>query len=317
MLNASISDGLGCTVSLLDYGARICNINFHGNELTLSYESADDYLDDPFYLGASIGPISNRISGGRININDIAMQMPCNEGDNTLHSGGMGFDKQTWQVESHSHNQICYRLDFDMTTIGLAGLLTTWATYHVSKGCLTIKYRSVCDTDCYINPTNHVYLNLSNATNATKESSKDISDHHFEIRADSYMEVDQDNIPTGKIVPIAEPFSYSIEHSPYPEFDGACDHHFNIDDHDIIKPMLTAASSSSGVTLSVSGNSPGYQFYSGAFLGTPFAPSSGFCVETQLAPNAINQAGFYSPILQAGEQREQITLFQFQLEKPL
>jgi len=182
------------------------------------------------------------------------MQMPCNEGDNTLHSGGMGFDKQTWQVESHSHNQICYRLDFDMTTIGLAGLLTTWATYHVSKGCLTIK-----------------------------------------------LEVDQDNIPTGKIVPIAEPFSYSIEHSPYPEFDGACDHHFNIDDHDIIKPMLTAASSSSGVTLSVSGNSPGYQFYSGAFLGTPFAPSSGFCVETQLAPNAINQAGFYSPILQAGE----------------
>jgi len=307
MQKASISDGLGLDVDLLDFGARIYGINFKGSPLALGYDSLDDYLIDSFYLGASIGPITNRIANGQLTIDGDALQMPRNEGNNTLHSGGAGFDKKTWQLESHSPNQICYRLDYDMTQVGLKGQLTTWVIYRVTEGCLTIKYRTRCDTRCYINQTNHVYLNLDGIENT------DISNHQFKIKANSYVAVDDHNLPTGDVKPIVQPINYNIENSPLREFDGLCDHHFNIAKADMntLNPMLSGVSSLSGIRLDVSSNSLGFQFYTGKFLSSPFVPSGGFCVETQLAPDAINQPSFYSPFLEASQEREQITLFQF------
>ena len=311
MQKSSISDGSGCSVGLLDYGARICNIDFHGTELALSYASINDYLHDRFYLGASIGPICGRTANGQAQFEDSSIVLPHNEGDHCLHSGDVGFDKHSWQIESHSPNQICYRLDFDMSKIGLSGVLFTRAIYRVCEGCLTIKYRYSCTASCFVNMTNHVYLNLSGVSSTPKT----ISDHEFEINADSYININDHKIPTGETTPIPEPFIYSINRSPYEEFNGACDHHFNLGDpsSNIVKPMLSATSKTSGIKLNVSGNSPGYQFYSANALTSPFAPSSAFCVETQFAPNALNHPHFYSPIMHANEQREQITLLQFEL----
>lgn len=307
MRKSSISDGLGLTVDLLDFGARICNIDFNGSPLALGYDDIKNYLDDSFYLGASIGPIANRIAKGQLNINGEHLQMPCNEGANTLHSAGAGFDKQVWRVEAHSPNQICYSLDYDMTQVGLKGVLNTKAIYRVTDGSLTVKYRTCCDTTCYINLTNHVYLNLSGLANSN------ITEHQFEIEADSYAVVNEQNMPTGNLKPIDKPFAYALNNSPYPEFNGSCDHHFNVgpDEMQTVRTMFSAVSPSSGIKLAVSSNAPGFQFYTGKFLSAPFVSSAGFCVETQLAPNAINQAGFYAPLLKAGDEREQTTHFQF------
>ncbi len=301
----SISDGHGLSVDLLNYGARICAINFHGHQLALGLDRLEDYLDEPFYLGATIGPITNRIANGQLTVNGELLQMPCNEGKHTLHSGGAGFDKHFWQLESHSPNQICFSLDYDMTIVGLKGRLTTKAIYRVTDGCLTIKYRSSCDHTCFINLTNHVYLNLSSLDN--------ISDHRFQLHADSFVVVDAENIPTGELKTLNKPFEYQLKQSLYPEFIGLCDHHFNTPEPELgsLCEMVNVVSSDSGISLSVSSNSPGFQFYTGKFLSAPFAPSGGFCVETQLAPDAINQASFYSPLLNPNQQVEQITQYQF------
>lgn len=303
----SISDGHGLSVDLLNYGARICAIDFHGHQLALGLDRLEDYLDEPFYLGATIGPITNRIANGQLTVNGELLQMPCNEGKHTLHSGGAGFDKQFWQLESHSPNQICFSLEYDMTLVGLKGTLTSYAIYRVTDGCLTIKYRSSCDLTCFINLTNHVYLNLSDLDT--------ISDHQFQLNADSFVIVDAENIPTGELRTLNRPLEYQLDQSLYPEFIGLCDHHFNTPapEIDSVREMLNVVSPSSGVSLTVSGNSPGFQLCTGSFLSSPFAPSGGFCVETQLAPDAINQAGFHSPLLQANQQSEQITKYQFKL----
>ena len=303
----SISDGHGLSVDLLNYGARICAIDFHGHQLALGLDQLEDYLNEPFYLGATIGPITNRIANGRLIVNGELLQMPCNEGEHTLHSGGAGFDKQFWQLDSHSPNQICYSLDYDMSLVGLRGTLTSYAIYRVTDGCLTVKYRSSCDLACFINLTNHVYLNLSDLD--------DISDHRFQLNAESFVIVDDENIPTGDLRTLNPPLEYQLDHSLYPEFTGLCDHHFNTPkpDADGLCEMLRAVSPSSGVSLLVYSDSPGFQFYTGKFLSSPFAPSGGFCVETQLAPDAINQANFHSPLLQANQQFEQITKYQFKL----
>lgn len=301
----SISDGQGLSVDLLNYGARICAIDFHGHQLALSLDRLEDYLDESFYLGASIGPITNRVANGQLTVNDELLQMPRNEGKHTLHSGGDGFDKQFWQLESHSPNQICYSLEYDMTLVGLKGTLTTHAIYRVTDGCLTVKYRSSCDVTCFINLTNHVYLNLSSLDN--------ISDHRFQLHADSFVVVDAENIPTGELRTLNKPLEYDLDQSRHPEFIGLCDHHFNTSAAELnsMREMLNVVSPDSGISLTVSSNSPGFQFYTGKFLSAPFAPSGGFCVETQLAPDAINQASFYSPLLNPNQQVEQITQYQF------
>jgi len=85
-------------VSLLGLGARISHIRFHGYELALSY--ADDgqhqyaWQQDEFYLGASIGPITNRIAKGQLSVNGATFQLPINHQGHSLHGGGIGFDKK-------------------------------------------------------------------------------------------------------------------------------------------------------------------------------------------------------------------------------
>jgi aldose 1-epimerase len=150
-------------------------------------------------------------------------------------------------------------------------------------------------------------LNLSNLNN--------ISDHRFQLNTDSFVIVDSQNIPTGEVKTLNKPLEYQLDQSLHPEFIGLCDHHFNTPAHEpnSVREMLTVFSPDSGVKLVVSGNSTGFQFYTGKFLSAPFAPSGGFCVETQLAPDAINQPNFYSPLLHPNQQREQVTQYQFSL----
>jgi len=298
-----ISDGQQLSVSLLNYGARIASIQFSGRELALTYADIQDYLSDPFYLGATIGPITNRVANAQLTINNRVFNMPANEGKNCLHSGGVGFDKALWTLTHADQSSVEYELDFDLSKLGMCGRLKTTARYSVQGGELTIDYTSECDTTTFINLTNHVYLNLSG-------QDASVEDHEFTIFAQSFVNVDQDSIPTGNITKLDSPMSYQLgSPPPFAEFNGLVDHHFNSDSG----KLVAAKSISSGIQMEVLSNAPGFQFYTGKFLSEPFIPSSGFCVETQLAPDAINQPNFYSPELKPGELRKQTTTYRFSI----
>ena len=313
MQNLTISDGENLSVTLSDYGARIIAIDFKGESLALGYDTKEQYLADPFYLGASIGPITNRIAHGKLSIHGQEFQMPLNEGKHTLHSGGTGFDKLVWQLKSQQSDSVCYSLDFDLETVGLRGQLSVLADYVVRNGALSISYTSQCDTDTYINLTNHVYLNL----NGNGNSGGNVLNHRFNLLTDSFVDVDRENIPNGKVIELQTPFSYSLNSPSLNQFDEACDHHFNAlsSPENEEREIFNCISPSSGISLRVVSNSPGFQFYTGRFLSGPFASSAGFCVETQLAPDAINQANLESPLLEANQVRKQVTEFHF--SKPL
>ncbi|MFT5571987.1 MAG: aldose 1-epimerase [Cryomorphaceae bacterium] len=300
----SISDGEQLTVSLLNYGARITAIEFDGKAVALGYKQIEEYLTDAYYMGATIGPITNRIAKARLQVNNDGFELPTNEGNNCLHSGGkQGFDKQTWKVNSQSDQAVEFELQYDLAKIGMRGRLKTLAHYSVAQGALTVEYISTASRVCYINLTNHVYLNLSGDCN-----NSNIQDHQFELFATSFVNVDSENIPTGSLSKLAEPLKYSLgDKPPYPEFAGLCDHHFNVQG----PLMMRAESKHSGIKLEVRGNSPGFQFYTGKFLASPFSASAGFCVETQLSPDAINQRNFYAPLLTPAEARRQTSVYTF------
>lgn len=308
MQKSTIKDGLGLSVDLVDFGARITAINFNGTDVALSYDNDTDYLTDNYYLGATIGPIANRVSQGRFNLGEQLFQMPINHGDHCLHSGNVGFDQETWSLVKAKKNSVHYELAYPLNRVGLEGRLMVNAIYTVENGALSIEYSCISDTTTYLNMTNHVYLNI--------DGTDSIVDHEFELACDSAVEVDNESIPTGNLIDLNAPFKYEIMRSSKTEFAGVCDHHFNIinsdsDHRKTLKTMLTARSKNNNIELEVSSNSPGFQFYTGKFLSQPFLPSAGFCVEAQLAPDAINQEHLESPLLAGGEERTQSIVFQF------
>ena len=58
------------TVHLLNKGATIAGISLSGfgihsqSDVVLSYPSADEFDSDPYYLGATVGPVANRLKDG-------------------------------------------------------------------------------------------------------------------------------------------------------------------------------------------------------------------------------------------------------------
>lgn len=192
---------------------------------------------------------------------------------------------------------------FDLSKVGMRGVLKAIAHYAVKDGTLWIDCRSQCDTRTLINLTNHVYFNLSS-------HNEPIEDHEFRLFAESFVNVDDDNILTGDLTPIDESLVYRLtKQPPFTEFDGLVDHHFNSDS----SKLAAVKSLTNGIRLEVLSNAPGFQFYTGKFLAAPPKASSGFCIETQLAPDAANQADFYSPVLKVGETLKQTTAFKFSM----
>jgi len=307
MTPVQIDDGNGLVVDLLDYGARITQINYYNHDLALTYGQLDDYLSDPYYLGATIGPIANRIQGGQLTISGQQFQIPQNDGDNSLHSGNHGLDKEVWGLQQTGRDFAEFQLDYDLTKAGLNGLLEITAHYSVENGTLRVVYKTHAKQDTYANLSNHVYLNLTG-------DNRRICDHEFTLLADSLVNVDKHYIPDGSITEFAKPLSYNIDaFDELPALQGSADHHFNVagEDCNDLRPMVNAYSNTTGIALEVRGNSAGFQFYTGQYLSIPFAKLSAFCIETQYAPDAINQHNLYAPVLKSGESLTQITEYCF------
>lgn len=306
----TISDRQSLSVSLLEYGARIASIQFAGIEVALGYASIEQYLQDPYYMGATVGPICNRIGNAMLRVEGEQCQLPANEGNNCLHSGGRGFDKEPWAINTVSASHAEFGLSYDLSEIGMRGTLECLARYSVVNGCLSIDYTTRCDQTTYVNVTNHVYLNLSGEGSS-------IQDHSFELNADSFLNVDEQKLPDGSVTKLPNPYHYrygsdsadaSLSGEPFGKpFGKPCDFHFNARG----QRMAHISAASSGLNLEISSNLPGFQFYTGTFLSRPFEPASGFCIETQYPPDAINRPELEAPLLHAGQTRTVSTHYQF------
>ena len=107
-------------------------------------------------------------------------------------------------------------------------------------------------------------------------------------------------------------------------FDGSeqalYDHNFCLSTERTAKRSVALARSlNSGVSLEVRTTEPGVQFYAGFKLDVPvpgldgrkYGPFAGFCLETQIWPDAINHEGFPDAVLRPGEVLRQETDYIF------
>lgn len=338
----TITNKNGLSVDLSTYGATITSIKVpdkNGNlkDITHGYNSVTPYEKAPVgHAGGTIGPCANKINNGTFKINDKEYQLECNKDNGKTHShgGSDGFDTKNWQTEILKDGIKFTYTKKDMES-GYPGNVTASVTYQLdNNNKLHIKYHAETDQDTLINMTNHTYFNLDGAEN-TEENS--VLDHIVELPNSSRYTVNNElAVPTGELASVKDtPFDFKKakkikdvinQQSKQLEIGSGFDQNYCIDDYDgkTLRKIARVKSEHTGITLKVSTNLPGFQFYTANHLGKKSQPEgkdgkkyekrSAFCIEPQFYPDAINTFK-EKPILKKGETYDREIIYEFGTEK--
>lgn len=311
-----LTAGTGLEVELLPFGATIRSIRLFGQELTLNYPQVVDYQTDEFYLGATAGRVANRIAKGRFELNGVAYQLDCNNGPNHLHGGVTGFNRQLWQVLKQQPDSVQLYLHSADGDQGYPGALQVWQQFRIVDQQLELSFLALSNKDTVLNLTNHCYFNLNN-------DGTSIENHQLQLTATHYLPTDEHAIPTGERRAVAgTAFDFSQAklvgpalklQDPQLALANGFDHCFIWQGAEVadLKRMALLSSEQSGRQLEVFSTQPGLQLYTGNFLAAPFVSRQGICLEAQGWPDAINQLGFPTTQLKAGELYQQQIVYKF------
>ncbi len=332
----TLENNRGMIVGLSDFGARIVSIlvpdkSGDPTDVVLGFNSIQEYLNaTEIYHGVTVGRFANRIANGRFTLEGETFYIQPNNGPNALHGGANGFHNHVWD------RRVVYKEKADFYYVsadgeeGFPGKLSVRVKYRLTDDNeLVITYRAETDKPTVINLTNHAFFNLNG------EGNGDVLDHLLQIRADTYLPVDTNQIPTG----ILE----SVENTP---FDFREMKQIGLDitqpneqltkgsgyDHNYVfkaeattgrSPVATAISPLTGIRLDVLTTEPALQLYSGNFLcgkdqgkqGVFYQKHSAFCLETQHFPDSPNQPDFPTTLLLPGQLFHSETIYRFSIVK--
>ena len=320
----------GAYAEVIPYGAilvKLCVPDKTGKltDVVLGYDDVKQYEVNGCFFGATIGRNGNRIANAKFTINGKEYQLAVNENANNLHSGPNGFEKKIWAAEVTDNAVAFSRVSPDGEN-GFPGEFKVTVCYEFTDDNeLKIHYSGVCDQDTVANLTNHSYFNLNG------EGSGSVEGQFLKINAASFTPVpDSASIPTGEYADVkGTPMDFTkfkaIGKDINADFDqliftGGFDHNYVTDNYvpGQVRPIAEAYSGTSGIAMEVSSDLPCVQFYAGNFVvneqgknGHVYTKRHGFCLETQTEPNSVNQEGFHSPVIKAGEQYQTTTGYRF------
>lgn len=298
--------GGGLVANVLTWGAIIQDLRLegHGAPLVLGFDNLPDYFAHSPYFGATPGRNANRIAKGRITIDGRQYQLEQNEAGAThLHGGKDGIGNQNWEIVELTDDKVVLRIVDRAGRAGYPGNCTITATYQLkADGVLSVVYESTTDAPTIANVCQHSYFSLKDGC--------DTSDHLLMIAADAYLPTNAEQIPEGGPKSVEEtPFDFRIMKPIDQTVAGErvlYDHNFCLSPERIEKRLVAHATSpASGVQMRVMTTEPGVQFYAAFKMNVPvpgldglcYPPFSGFCLETQIWPDAVNQPGFPEAIL--------------------
>ncbi|BBW92954.1 aldose 1-epimerase [Pseudoalteromonas sp. PS1M3] len=308
-----LSDSKNLTAEILPFGAIIKSIKFKNQEMTLSVDDPQYYLENPFYLGATVGRYANRIAEGRFNLSGSQYQLEANNGPNSLHGGVKGFNKVLWQVTKQTDSEVeLYYCSVDGEE-GFPGELKVWQTITAENGQLLLKFKATCNKETLVNFTNHCYFNL--------ESSDTIENHLLQVNATHYLPIDEHSIPLGGPAPVANSCFDFIKPKlvkdaltqSHTQLDAAngLDHCYIFENDDSLHTMATLTSQQTGINLTLKSTQPGMQLYTANFVSDPFRARQALCLEAQNWPDAPNRENYPKANLLPDEEYSQVIIYAF------
>jgi len=285
------------------------------------------YGDNPDYLGCIVGRCVNRIDSGRLRIDGTTYQLTLNEDGNHLHGGFEGFSKKVWTVKESTNHSLLLEYYSPDGEEGYPGNLHVTVHYALKDNALEIRYTAETDKPTPVNLTNHTYFNLTGFTDPL------VTNHELKVNAREYSEKNLRNLPTGRLLPVADtpldfknPQCIGKNIDAFPR-DHGYDHNFVLDrPHD--GPTLRAAGAvpaaelydpTSGRLLTVFTDQPCLQVYTANWWtgaakgpqGVDYVQHGAVALETQNFPDAPNHGTFPSGILRPGSLYKSTTIFEF------
>lgn len=328
----TLDAGAGVTLSVLDLGGIVTALRCPGRDgrlanVVLGLASLDDHLLRDRNFGSLVGRFCNRIAGAGFDLCGRRVQLPRNDGANTLHSGPEGYGARLWSAtpcEPSADGSVAINLglvseDGDQ---GFPGRMQIHVRYTLTPAAeWRIDYHATTDRTTVVNFTHHAYWNLAGGGSALG--------HRLTLAASRYAVVDEGRIPQRFEAVDGTPLDFRAGalidarlRSPHPQM-----HHGRGYDHfyviDRSAPGLAFAARledpASGRVLEIDTTEPGLQFYSGNWLdgtlegsgGAMLRQGDGLCLETQHSPDSPNRPEWPSTVLRPGEVWRSSTVHRF------
>lgn len=318
--------GIAC--DLCNYGATLHRLwvpDGQGNieNVALGYETLDEYCSDPFFIGATVGRVANRIENGRFSLNGKDYQLERNDAPHHLHGGSNGWNKRIWSAAALDVAEGCgvkFSLRSQDGDSGYPGSVLATVSYLLVANELHVVMSATSDALTLINMAHHSYFNL--------RGNGDVLEHQLEIFADHYTP-GTPMIPRGEVRPVdGTDFDFRFAKrvgTALPQVDGCPDGYdhnyllrpassdsaesptfFEGDSAEFkaealcrrVRPAARLTEPTSGRRMELSTNQPGLQLYTGNYLDgrgglpCPLRPHAGLCLETQAVPNFANIPDF-------------------------
>ncbi|MDO4697251.1 MAG: galactose-1-epimerase [Pasteurellaceae bacterium] len=181
-------------ITLSDFGASwlSCIVKLPNEQReVLITTTAENWHKQTAYFGATVGRYANRIANGRYTLNGKEFVLAQNNGENNLHGGNLGADKQRWAVESADSQRVKFCRKFANGEEGFGGEVQASVEYCLEGKALQIKFHAMSNEDTPLCFTNHAYFNLSNEPT--------IHQHQLQINADHYLPVASNGIPNAPL----------------------------------------------------------------------------------------------------------------------
>jgi len=326
-----LTNANGVALDVTNYGGiitRLITPDAKGQpaDIVLGYDNLAQYVENNPYFGAIIGRYGNRIAGGKFALNGTTYQLATNDGVNHLHGGVQGFDKKLWEAKTFQQEDavgVVLSLVSPDGDQGYPGNLNVEVTYRLTNSNeLQMTFVATTDKTTVVNLTQHSYFNLAGGG--------DILSHELMIPADRITPVGTGLIPTGELQDVTgTPFDFRSAKAIGRDIAAedaqlklglGYDHNFVLknspDQHLILAGRVLEPNS--GRVLEVLTDDIAVQFYSGNFLdgtlkgkGQTYGHRSGFCLEPQHFPDAPNQPGFASTVLEPGQTYQSRIVYRF------
>jgi len=324
----TLTSSKGLRARITNFGATLVSLEVpdrHGNlaDVTLGFDSLDQYVNPNAYIGATVGRYANRIGNAKFTLGGVEYKLTANEGSHQLHGGKVGFDKKVWTTREAvaAENEAWVKMTYLSPDgeEGYPGNLRCTVSYILTNDDeLRFSYEAQTDKKTVVNLTNHSYWNLGGP------DSNNILSHELMVNAGTFTVISKDLIPTGMIASVIDtPLDFTRPRAigeRMRQIGKGYDHNYVVRGQDkATKFAARVRELSTGRVMEIYTTEPGIQLYTGNYLdgslvgkgGKAYGRHAAFCLETQHFPDSPNKPQFPSTVLSPGEKHTSLTVHKF------
>ncbi len=302
----TLENDAGIRVRILDYGMRIQSLwvpdkDGKARNVVWGFTGMEHYQKGGCF-GALIGRFANRIKNAKYTLDGKEVKLKVNDHGNYIHGN---YEHTIFKVSADDSSVTGEYLSPD-GEFGFPGNLKVKVVYSLSEdGALTLTYEAETDAPTVVNITNHSYFNhdgMPEDADSVTAREVNIYKHSLQVPANEYLEADNVNMVTGKIIPVeGTPFDFRKER----ELGSMVyDHNFCIESYDgSLKLAALLRAAESGISMECLTSQPGIQVYTGG--------KKAIALETQHWPDGPNHPDWASTALFPGETYRETTVYRF------